>query len=231
MTHPFYLMFGTMVLAGFFGGGLNYLLSRKENTESAAIWQSLVGGLVASFMVPLFLNMISSNLIDSIKGISPNAGDPSKLFVFAGFCLVAAVSSKAFINTLSHRILSEAKATREKAEATSEKVEQIKNEVDPIIARETEKESQELAPLSVSAEERMSLGENQKKVLDALVNGKFTLRTRTGISNQTGLPKDEVIKILDELATEGLARSVMVLVRGEPKPRWYATDEGRAAEH
>ena len=216
-------MFGIMVVAGFCGGGLNYLLSRRDNAENAAIWQSLVGGVVASFMVPVFLNMISSNLVDSIKGIAPNAGDPSKLFVFAGFCLVAAVSSKAFINTLSHRILSEAKATREK-------VEQIKNEVDPIIAKETEKESPEPTPLSVSVADRMALGENQKKVLKALANGRFTLRTRTGICKDTGLPREEVIKILEELETEDLARSAKVLVRGDLKTRWYATEEGRAVE-
>jgi hypothetical protein len=224
MTHPFYLMFGIMVVAGFLGGGLNYLLSWRDNAESAAIWQSLVGGLVASFMVPLFLNMISSNLVDSIKGIAPNAGDPSKLFVFAGFCLVAAVSSKAFINTLSHRILSETKAT-------NEKVEQLKNEVDPIIAKETEKESPEPTSMSVSLADRMTvLGENQKKVLQALASGKFTLRTRTGICKDTGLPREEVIKTLEELETEDLARSAKVLVRGELKTRWYATEEGRAVE-
>lgn len=217
-------MFGIMVLAGFLGGGLNYLLSRRESAESTAMWQSLVGGLVASFMVPLFLNMISSNLVESIKGITPNSGDPSKFFVFAGFCLVAAVSSKAFINTLSHRILNETKAT-------NEKVEQLKNEVDPIIAKETEKESQESMPLSVSIADRTTLlAENQKKVLEALVNGKFTLRTRTGICKDTGLPKEEVIKILEEMETEDLARSAKVLVRGELKTRWYATEEGRAVE-
>jgi hypothetical protein len=213
-----------MVLTGFLGGGLNYLSSGKEDAERPPIWQSLVGGLVASFMVPLFLNMISSNLVDSIKGIAPNPGDPSKLFVFAGFCLVAAVSSKAFINTISHRILSQARAT-------NEKVEQLKNEVDPIIAKETEKESPEPTSLSVSIADRMTvLGENQKKVIKALANGRFTLRTRTGICKDTGLPREEVIKILEEMETEDLVRSAKVLVRGELKTRWYVTEEGRAVE-
>ncbi len=223
MSHPFCFMFGIMLAAGFLGGGLNYLLSRKDNAEGAAIWQSLVGGLVASFMVPLFLNMISSGLIEAIKGKDSNSGDPSKLFVFAGFCLVAAVSSKAFINTLSDRILSEAKAARKE-------VRQIKSEVDPIIAKETEKETPESEPLSVSVANRITLGENQKKVLRALANGRFTLRTRTGISNETQLPKNEVIKILAELAAQGLARSARVMVQGEPKTRWFVTEEGRAVE-
>ena len=219
MSHPFCFMFGIMLAAGFLGGGLNYLLSRKDNAEGAAIWQSLLGGLVASFMVPLFLNMISSGLIEAIK----DKEDPSKLFVFAGFCLVAAVSSKAFINTLSDRILSEAKTARKE-------VRQIKSEVAPIIAKETEKETVESVPLSASIANRITLGENQKRVLSALANGRFTLRTRTGISNETHLPKEEVIKILAQLAAQGLARSAKVIVQGEPKTRWFVTEEGRAVE-
>jgi transcriptional regulator of acetoin/glycerol metabolism len=219
MTHPYWLMFVIILAAGAAGGILNYLLGKKDNADSVAFWQSLVGGIVASFMVPLFLNMISSNLVDSIRGGSSTPGDPSRLFVFAGFCLVAAVSSKAFISTLSDRILSEAKAARKE-------VKQIKNEVDPI----TEKEAGEVAQLSALARDRVALGDNQKTVLEALKNGKFTLRTRTGLSTQTKLPKDEVIRALSELANRGLARSVKVLVGGEPKTRWFATEEGRAVE-
>ncbi len=112
MTHPYVWIAGTMLLTGLLGGSWNYLRGRKEDAETASMWQSLAGGVIASLMVPLFLNMISSDLLDKIIGAAGNNGDPSKLLVFAGFCLVAAVSSKAFISTLSDRILSEAKAAR-----------------------------------------------------------------------------------------------------------------------
>ncbi len=80
----------------------------------------------------------------------------------------------------------------------------------------------------MSVADQMTLGENEKKVLSALATGKFTLRTRSGISSETHLPKDQVVKILAALATQGLARSARVLVRGEPKTRWFATEDGRA---
>jgi transcriptional regulator of acetoin/glycerol metabolism len=213
-------MFGIMFSAGLLGGGLNYLLSPKEPDNGGEVWKSIVGGLVASFMVPLFLNMISSNLVDSIRGSTSNPGDPSKLFVFAGFCLVAAVSSKAFISTLSDRILSEAKAARKE-------LKQIKTEVGPIIAKETEEETQETELRADTQKAKLNLSDNQQKVLKALVTGRFTLRTRTGISNDAQVLKDDVAKTLDELAAKGLARSVRVLVQGQPKTRWYATEQGR----
>lgn len=221
MNHPYMCLLLVMLVAGLLGGWLNYLLGQKEDPEHAAMWQSFLGGLVASFMVPLFLNMISSNLLDGIKGTGSNPGDPSKLLVFAGFCLVAAVSSKAFISTLSDRILKEAKATRQE-------VRQMKKEVDPIIAEKTEQEPQEMVPLSVSVPDEMSLGENAKKVVAALARGRFTLRTRTGISKDTGLDKGEVSKILDDLVALGLAHKVKVMIRGELKTRWYISAEGRA---
>jgi len=101
-----------MLLSGTVGGVLNYLGARGEEPKNASFWQSLLGGMVASFIVLLFLNMISSNPIDAVKGMVNAAGDLSKLFVLAGFCLVAGGSSRAFITTLSARVLRETKATR-----------------------------------------------------------------------------------------------------------------------
>src|SRR5437764_7659640 len=86
-----------MVGAGLLGGAVNYFLSQEIDPNQKYFGRSLWLGLAASFMVPLFLNMISSNLIDSIRGNAATPGDKSKLLVFAGFCIVAALSSRSFI--------------------------------------------------------------------------------------------------------------------------------------
>lgn len=217
---PNFWIFLVMLLCGAFGGVLNYLSVQGEEPKNTRFWQSLLGGIVASFMVPLFLNMISSNLIEAVKGTANNAGDLSKLFVLAGFCLVAGVSSRAFITTLSARVLRETKATRNE-------VQQLKREFEPIREKEIENEPQEVVPLSVSVADSMSIGEDARKVLKALANGRFTLRTRTGIANETGIEKDAVNKILDELVEMRLVRKVKVMVQGELKARWYLSEKGR----
>jgi hypothetical protein len=66
MNDPNKWLFAVMLLAGLVGGDLNYLRSRNEDAKSADAWQSLLGGVIASFLVPLFLNMISSSLLDTI---------------------------------------------------------------------------------------------------------------------------------------------------------------------
>jgi predicted ArsR family transcriptional regulator len=61
-----------------------------------------------------------------------------------------------------------------------------------------------------------------------MADGKFTLRTRTGVATQTGIKKETVDKIVDELKAEGLVNSVQILRKGQPKTRWYITPEGRS---
>src|SRR5437867_2893388 len=130
-----------MVAAGLLGGAVNHFLSQETDPNQKYLGRSLWVGLAASFMVPLFLNMISSNLIDSIRGNATTPADKSKLFVFAGFCLVAAISSRAFIRTLSDRVLREAKEAKEQAIQANANVAEVKLEIEPIVAKETETES------------------------------------------------------------------------------------------
>jgi hypothetical protein len=61
MNYPNTWLFLVMLLAGLVGDGLNYFRSRNEDFRSADPWQSFLGGVIASFLVPLFLNMISSS--------------------------------------------------------------------------------------------------------------------------------------------------------------------------
>ena len=91
-----------MLIAGIFGGVINYLLDQESGKSSAqlernALLKSITIGLGASFLVPLFLAIISSDLIEL------NKLDSSKILVFLGFCLVAAISSRKFIFTLSEK--------------------------------------------------------------------------------------------------------------------------------
>jgi len=52
--------------------------------DKSSLLRSLVIGIGASFLVPLFLNMISSDLMRQMDQ------DAGKLLVFVGFCLIAA---------------------------------------------------------------------------------------------------------------------------------------------
>lgn len=245
MLDPMLLIPLVMTSAGLFGGLINYYLSPAEDAPKANLFGSLALGVGASFMVPLFLNMISSNLLDLIRGSDRVPADLSKLYVFAGFCLVAAISSKAFIHTLSDRILREARETRRQAEATNHGLVEVKAAIQPIIDKETEPDSDVVMMLGheanlthdttkemdtdsevvvmVEREGRVSTDSPEERLLSALVPGRWTLRSLSGLAKEAGLDHVQASRLLDELTQRGLVGRQT----GSNGPRWFITEEGR----
>lgn len=219
-----------MIAAGILGGIVNYLLERKADPEGSSVGKSIAVGIVASFLVPLFLNMISSNLTDQIHGSSTSSPDLPKILVFAGFCLVAAISSTAFIKTLSDRILQEAKEAKKVAHQAEEKASEVQSAMQPLVDKETEADASTnvAVPLANSV---ASIDQNERNILQNLANGRWVLRTRTGLAKETRIAKPEVDRIMDELRKRQLVDYRWIV--GEPgekkKRRWYITRKGREA--
>jgi hypothetical protein len=57
-------LISVLIAAGALGGVVNYFLNRKSDPEGSSIGKSITVGIGAAFLVPLFLNMISSNLTE-----------------------------------------------------------------------------------------------------------------------------------------------------------------------
>ena len=235
MTQATFLstLISVMFAAGALGGTVNYFLTRKADPEGSSIAKSIVVGIAAAFLVPLFLNMISSNLTEAIRGSPTNPADLSKILVFAGFCLIAAISSKAFIKTLSERVLKDVEETKKRVEETKKEVEEAKktalsaqekaSEADPIVQKNIEPD---LAALPVPA----SISENELKILQELVTGEKVYRTRTSVAKHIKLDKPEVDGIVDELKEKGLVDAKQLEdTSGAKRTRWYITPKGRAA--
>jgi hypothetical protein len=217
---------GIIIIAGALGGLINYFQSVESGTEqpknsrgaSAApsMRRRIVIGMGAAFLVPLFLNMISSDLLLACRET------PTKLLVFAGFCLVAAISSSAFIKSLSDRLIEQA---TQKAEEANQRVDEVKRDLEPIKAKATE-------PQGVGAQADRhdspryampSLTLPQRKVLRALCETGFAFRSVEGISESTGIEPIELRAILNGLAEGGLVRQTPT----EDGVRWCLTKQGR----
>jgi hypothetical protein len=220
MQYYVWMIVGVMLLAGFLGGAINHFLTQEEDAKPRSMIRSLAVGIGASFMVPLFLNMISSNLIDEIRGTGTNPANPTKLLVLAGFCLVAAVSSRAFIRTLSDRVLAEAKAARKEAKQAKEEVQEVQANIDPILQKETEKELAADQPASLLTGETVS--DDERKILEAFARSRYALRTLTGISKDAGYDRVHGNGILSSLEQKGF---VGKKVR-DNGTRWYIKQGG-----
>jgi hypothetical protein len=207
---------GVMVIAGVAGGTVNFGLVRTDDSGWKDWAWSVIIGVGAAFLVPLFLNTISSSLIDNIL---PNPDKPlpvEKILVFAGFCLLGAIASKAMIQSLTQKWLKEAAEVRKELKS-------LKEEVGPIVEKETEAES----PLPLASAEKQSkalnMGESTGEVFRALGASRFALRALSGIAADVGKPSGQVAAALQELIQMGLAAEV----QGKKGPRWSLTPEGR----
>lgn len=218
-----------MLLAGALGGLVNKFLLNPLEERALSSLQHMLVGTAAAFTVPVLLNMISSTLIENIKGDLNQPSGLNSLLILAGFCLLAAISSRAFIRSLSDRILkdhvlrevTEANKTAKEAKAVAENAEAIAElSIEP-----EEAASPQLESLSMAAAAD-GLPPEEALVLRAMTTSRFTIRTVSGLARDSSLPRTEVNDILSRLATKGLVASA---TGRQGQTLWYATAPVRLA--
>ena len=178
-----------MFFGGVIGGLGSYFASEIPTDERRPIIKRIALGIVAALVVPLFLNMISSSILVNAEQTSTN------YLVFAGFCIVAAFSSKAFLTSISKRII-------DKIESVEQRQQELESEVEPIVAKETEPEPEELArKLDVE------VNHDEMAVLRALANPKYARRYVSGIESETEFKDVKAVYLLLSLREKNLVRS------------------------
>ncbi|RPH34672.1 hypothetical protein EHM92_07630 [bacterium] len=205
MIPNIWTLLGIMTLAGAFGGMINYFTERRDSPRKSSIIRSLVVGIGASYLVPLFLNMISSDLMEKLDQ------DAGKLLVFVGFCLIAAITSSAFIHSLSDKVLKEASEARRLSK-------ELHDAMMPILLRETEPAPEEGKLKKLNDDEVM--GAETSDVLHALASGKYAWRTLDGLHEQMGVDRTRI-----ETRLELLTQGGYVVSRGDAQGvrRWAIT--------
>ena len=125
-----------MLAAGCWGSSVNFFQGDKQSWKKFS--SSFLTGIGASFLVPLFLNTIESNLVDQVTSEERTL---TSVLVFSGFCLLAAISSEAFVNTLRSKLLDEeVQKAQKQAEQANKNAEQAKKITEDTINRITERD-------------------------------------------------------------------------------------------
>ncbi len=171
-----------IVGTGIFGGVINYYRSLYDKKfEFSQVIRPVLIGLAAAALVPLFLNMISSDLLKAKDDVTTN------YFVFLGFCLIASIFSGEFIDSIGKKVLNQIGEVKKEIEETN-----------------TEDDSPEINELNQDND----LTENQNLVLKAFIENKYTYRSISGLASQTGLDKTVIKKELVDLGKLGLTEVV-----------------------
>lgn len=225
-----------ILVAGLFGGLLNFLLYKERDLlDPAATLEpvrgrgtavllagNLVLGVGAAFLVPLFLHVIGSDLFTTMSGTSAEEPRYPQLLIIGGFCLVASMSARSFIKSVSERVLRKAENAERLAGEAKHEVSQAQVVLDRLIEPEGERTA---ANVESTSEELLP---DDYEVLKALVRVPYVLRTSAGIGHESGIKNSD--GVLASLKDRKLTGTIsMTGPDGKERTYWYITARGVAA--
>ncbi|MDP3637713.1 MAG: YEATS-associated helix-containing protein [Azonexus sp.] len=181
-----------IVLAGILGGAANYFLADRQGEPSRRDWLKYpVLGIVAALTVPLFLNMISSTLLEAART------KPVDFFAFAGFCLIYVVASRRLLENVAQRLGGQFdQLKRELGHLKQQKKDDL------IVAQIAKAEAPK--PVEAAPEPREVLSYNDVEILRALAEENFVYGNLAAICERTGLARDFVSQRLTVMKAMGV---------------------------
>ena len=202
-----------MLVAGVFGGLVNFYLLNQNNRDTTAMLRSVVVGVGAAFLVPVVLDLVGSSIV------TQSQNDPGQLLIYTGLCLIAAIGSRVVVPNKLDRSLQAAESAKLEVEDMRVLVKQLQQSVLPLIETETEIE------VAVEEEQELldSLDVASTQVLKALGTGRYIFRTQDSLLKELDLVDNDIIKSLNVLVTKGLTSKV----NSSWGLRWQLTERGR----
>lgn len=216
MANHILILAAVMTIAGVFGGLINYYQMNQSEGDPASLPRCIVLGVGSAFLVPVILDLLSSELILEIQG------DPSRLLIYTGFCLIASIASRFVLINMPERILREASMARTSAEIVQQEMRVIQEELIPLIDTETEQDlhnDENTGPLDAEDELDITSG----KILKTLGCGRYIFRSMAGLCREASTDEMTMAKTLNVL----VGRSLAGQVSGKKGVRWYLTEKGR----
>jgi hypothetical protein len=205
------LILAIMVVAGILGGIANYFLADRHGEPARRDWVKYpVFGVVAALTVPLFLNMISSTLLEGART------KPVDFYVFAGFCLIYVVASRRLFENMVQRLMGQ--------------IDQVRREVghlkqqkrdEPIVAPKSEAEPVKLA----APDPKEVLSYNDVEILRALAEECFVYGNLVAICDSTGLARDFVSQRLSVMKAMGV---IETRINDKNVLHWFVSARGKA---
>jgi hypothetical protein len=215
MSIHFFILTIVILLAGIFGGIVNYFLFQHKNSDIVSLPRSIFVGAAAAFLVPVILFFIGSDLL--IK----SQLEPSQLILLASISLIAALVSCFFVLSTADQADDIAREARARVASLEHELNSLQQQLAPIFASETEtqynKESLEILPKSDDFDLSTT------SVLQKLNMGPQIFRSVPGICLQSDFDETVVSKALLVLRQNGLAERMM----SEQGVRWYITTLGQ----
>ena len=205
-----------MIVAGVLGGVANYFLSDRQNEANPRDWAKYpILGVIAALTVPLFLNMISSNLLEAART------RPVDFFVFAGFCLIYVVASRRVFENVANKLLNQ-------MDQMKREMVQIKQQRPEAPARLFRDEPAAVVDMPLPAVKpeviKESLSYNDIEILRALSEDSYVYGNLVGLTDKTGLARELVSSRLTVLKSLGI---IETRINDKNVLHWFVSPKGK----
>ena len=210
------LILAIMLAAGVLGGAANYFLADRQGEPGRKDWLKYpLLGVVAALTVPLFLNMMSSTLLEGART------KPVDFFAFAGFCLLYVVASRRLMENVAQRLLGQLDQVKREVV----QLKQQKREESAAAAAAAAVRVEPAVPVAAEPEPREVLSYNDVEILRALAEESFVYGNLAAICDRTGLARDFVSHRLTVMKTLGV---IETRINDKNVLHWTVSTRGKA---
>ena len=205
-----------MIVAGVLGGVANYFLSDRQNGANPRDWAKYpILGVIAALTVPLFLNMISSNLLEAART------RPVDFFVFAGFCLIYVVASRRVFENVANKLLNQ----MDQMKREMVQIKQQRPEAPAPVFRDEPTAVADVPLPAVKPEViKESLSYNDIEILRALSEDSYVYGNLVGLTDKTGLARELVSSRLTVLKSLGI---IETRINDKNVLHWFVSPKGK----
>lgn len=208
-----------MLLAGILGGYANYFLRDRNLGLEGRDWLRYpVLGVVAALTVPLFLNMISSSLLDAGRTRSAD------YFVFGGFCLIYVVASRRIFENAANRLFGQLDQVRRDVTQLKKSAEDAAAAAAATPAPRPVAEVVEAPLLRAAEPPKEALAYNDIEILRAIAEESFVYGNLAGLCDKTGLGRDVVSQRLAILKNSAV---IETRINDKNVLHWFISPKGR----
>ncbi|MCC6410243.1 MAG: hypothetical protein IT270_01215 [Saprospiraceae bacterium] len=201
---------------GVLGGLANYFMNRTQpGWLKGDFWKSVVVGVAAAAVVPLFLQTVSSDLVnDCLKTDSEN--QVVSCLVFFGFCTIAAIFSSRFLTSIADKVLREVeemKQTQAELVQTTDALVDVNSDdqgaAEPLESLKTGSavDDDGLEAFSRDATPAPQLSP-EEKLLWNMQHGRRSFRTVDVLAREAGMDVSTVENMLQSMENRGLVNKM-----------------------
>lgn len=233
-----------IVATGLIGGLINSWREERKASDDTGpkpthIYRyNIALSLVAAFLVPLFLNIISSDIMEKILDAPATAKAVVEylvtLFIFVGFCLAAAVSSVRFVGTVADKALEMAETAKQSARSaqkSAQTAQDVATEVQDTIEEIANEPEDDGVIMPQNMPQIPALSPQEIHVIEALGHRPTLRRSVSGIVGDPAIPeatsdRDAVTSTLGDLVHKKLVEAIPS--RKDGRPRYRLSSVGHA---